>query len=61
MQNVARLEFTAHGAAAQGPDTGSVYSQPEAVCRLKTEKPGKLLALSYCNIHGLWSGSLDLG
>ncbi|MFA5014628.1 MAG: desulfoferrodoxin family protein [Actinomycetota bacterium] len=26
----------------------------------KTEKPGTLLASSYCNIHGLWQSSKRL-
>jgi desulfoferrodoxin (superoxide reductase-like protein) len=27
------------------------------VVTIKTDKPGKLLALSFCNIHGLWQSS----
>ncbi|MHA1514478.1 MAG: desulfoferrodoxin family protein, partial [Candidatus Heimdallarchaeaceae archaeon] len=36
------------------PDTSGVYSEPYAVFQLKTDKPGKLIATSYCNIHGFW-------
>jgi superoxide reductase len=46
--------FDAHGASINGPDTSGVYSEPFAVFQLKTEKPGKLIATSYCNIHGFW-------
>ena len=46
--------FTAHGESIKGPDTSTVYTDPYAVFHLKTEKPGKLIATSYCNIHGLW-------
>ncbi|MHA1482634.1 MAG: class II SORL domain-containing protein [Candidatus Heimdallarchaeaceae archaeon] len=46
--------FDAHGASLNGPDTSGVYSEPFAVFQLKTEKSGKLIATSYCNIHGFW-------
>jgi superoxide reductase len=57
---IARTEFMAHGESAQGPDTSTIYTQHEAVLTFKTEKPGTLLASSYCNIHGLWQNSLDI-
>jgi len=55
-----KFEFTAHGASAQGPDTSTVYTAPEAGLAFKTDKPGTILASSYCNIHGLWEGSKKL-
>jgi len=58
---VGRFEFTAHGASAQGPNVSTVYSCPQAKVCFKTEKSGVLLASSYCNIHGLWGGSKELG
>ena len=57
---VARVEFAAHGASAQGPDTSTVYANPETIFSFKTEKPGTLFATSYCNIHGLWESSKRL-
>ncbi len=57
---LARLEFTAHGASVGGPDTSSVYTHPEGVVVFKTDKPGKILAVSYCNIHGLWENFKDM-
>ena len=48
------VNFDAHGASLNGPDTSGVYSEPYAVFQLKTEKAGKLIATSYCNIHGFW-------
>jgi superoxide reductase len=57
---VGKVEFPSHGASAQGPDTSSVYSHPEAVISFKTEKSGTLLASSYCNIHGLWQNKRTL-
>lgn len=54
---VGRFEFTAHGASIQGPNTSTVYANPEATFALKTDKAGTILASSYCNIHGLWQSS----
>lgn len=52
--HLAAATFAAHGASTQGPDTSSVYTHHETTLAFKTEKPGTLLAQSYCNIHGLW-------
>ncbi len=57
---VGRYEFAAHGASTQGPDTSTIYSEPYLVSSIKTEKSGTIYALSFCNIHGLWSNSLEL-
>ena len=54
---IARFEFTAHGEAADGPNKGPVYTHHEGCCSMKTTKPGTLLAMAYCNIHGLWQSS----
>jgi len=58
---VARAEFTVHGESAQGPNTSTIFTNPEVTVTLKTEKPGTLMASSYCNIHGLWSSAKKLG
>jgi superoxide reductase len=57
---VARFDFTAHGESAEGPDTSTIYADPSAVCAFKTDKPGTILASSYCNIHGLWESAKRL-
>ena len=54
---IARFEFNAHGESTQGPNTSTVYANPEAALAFKTEKSGTILASSYCNIHGLWQNS----
>ncbi|MFA5117731.1 MAG: class II SORL domain-containing protein [Candidatus Omnitrophota bacterium] len=54
---LARADFSAHGESAQGADTSSVYTHPEVTVKFKSEKPGRLFASSYCNIHGLWQSS----
>jgi superoxide reductase len=57
---VGRFDFTAHGESPDGPDTSTVYTAPSVQCTFKTEKPGTILASSYCNIHGLWESSHPL-
>ena len=57
---VARFDFTAHGESPDGPDTSTVYASPSVQCSFKTEKPGTIMASSYCNIHGLWESSRKL-
>jgi superoxide reductase len=57
---IAKVEFTAHGESAQGPDTSTIYTYPEAVLNFKTDKPGTIYASSYCNIHGLWQNAKGL-
>jgi len=54
---ISRAELASHGASAQGPDTSTVYTASEAVFSMKSEKPGTILAISFCNIHGLWQSS----
>ncbi|MBN3039467.1 MAG: class II SORL domain-containing protein [Candidatus Omnitrophica bacterium] len=57
---IGKAEFGAHGESLQGPNASTIYSQPQAVFSLKIEKPGTILASSYCNIHGLWQNSKEL-
>ena len=57
---VARAEFDAHGESALGANMSTVYTHPQVTVTLKTDKPGTLLASSYCNIHGLWQGAKKL-
>ncbi|NQV04862.1 MAG: superoxide reductase [Candidatus Omnitrophica bacterium] len=55
-----RISFVSHGAGAQGADTSTVYTDPIVALKFKTEKPGTILASSYCNIHGLWQASREI-
>lgn len=57
---IGRFEFAAHGASAQGPNTSTVFTNPEVACSFKTDKPGSVIAAAYCNIHGLWQSSRPL-
>lgn len=57
---IGRFEFSSHGASTQGPDTSTVYTQPQVSLSLKAEKSGTILASSYCSIHGIWESSQEL-
>ena len=57
---VGRYEFDAHGESTEGANQGPVYTNSCVVTSMKTDKPGTLLAASYCNIHGLWESSQEL-
>jgi superoxide reductase len=52
--------FSAHGAAVEGPNKGPVYSNSTATFNLTLDIPGKLIAESLCNIHGLWESSAQI-
>ena len=52
--------FDAHGASIKGPDTSGILAEPYAVFQLVTDKPGKLIATSYCNIHGFWKSEKEI-
>jgi superoxide reductase len=57
---IGRFEFSAHGASAQGPNTSMIYTHPQVEINFKTDKPGSILASSYCNIHGLWQSAKEI-
>jgi superoxide reductase len=57
---IGRYEFSAHGASVQGPNTSSVYTHHAVTTWFKTNKPGTIIAASYCNIHGLWQSSKEI-
>ena len=57
---IAKSEFDSHGESAAGPNMSTVYTHAQVTVIFKTEKPGTLLASSYCNIHGLWQSSKKL-
>ncbi len=60
IQHLGRADFSAHGASAEGANQGDLYTEPSASFRFKALKPGKLTAVSYCNIHGLWEYETDI-
>jgi superoxide reductase len=52
---IARCEFSAHGAAVEGPDKGPALTDSTVSVRAKLVASGTLFATAYCNIHGLWA------
>lgn len=60
IEHLGRADFTAHGASIEGANKGSAYTEPVAAFKVKITKPGKLTAVSYCNIHGLWESELAI-
>jgi len=57
---VGHFDFSAHGESTAGPDQGPLYTAPSAVVTIKTDKPGTLQALSFCNLHGLWESTAEV-
>jgi superoxide reductase len=57
---VARFEFNTHGESVQGPNTSTVYSEPEVTASFKAGRSGTILGTAYCNIHGIWKNTKDL-
>lgn len=57
---IGEVRFESHGSSTQGADTSTVYTNHSGTLEFKTEKPGTLIALSYCNIHGIWESSKRL-
>jgi superoxide reductase len=54
---IGRFDFLAHGASVNGPNTSTVFTQPDVTLSFRTEKPGTVIAASLCNIHGLWESA----
>jgi len=57
---VGHFEFSAHGESTGGANEGPVYTNHQAAASMKTTAPGTLLALSYCNIHGVWESAREI-
>ncbi len=57
---LAKCDFDAHGESVQGPNTSTISTNSTVVCAFKTDKPGVLMAVSYCNIHGLWESAREI-
>ncbi|MGL5255492.1 MAG: class II SORL domain-containing protein [Proteocatella sp.] len=50
---VADVKFSAHGELEN-------LTEPYLSAKIKVSKPGKLVAMSYCNIHGLWENEIEV-
>ena len=58
--HLGHYEFNAHGESVTGPNSSSVYTHHQVTTSFKTSKPGTILALALCNIHGLWQSSKEI-
>ncbi len=58
--HLGRADFLAHGASTKGANALTLHTDPAAAFQVKVDKPGELIAVIYCNIHGLWEGSAKL-
>ncbi|MEM4699737.1 MAG: class II SORL domain-containing protein [Candidatus Nezhaarchaeales archaeon] len=41
-------------------DLAPVYSEPAVEARVKLSKAGRLIAVGYCSLHGLWESSKEV-
>ncbi len=55
-----RCDFLSHGASAQGANQGPAYAEPAVSGTYQLKKSGTLIALAYCNLHGLWESSREI-
>lgn len=57
---VGKFNFSGHGASVKGANKGPLYTEPKVSIAIKVKDPGTLMAMSLCNIHGLWESMRDL-
>jgi desulfoferrodoxin ferrous iron-binding domain len=57
---VGHFNFNSHGESTKGPNTGPVYTDPSINTSIKIGQAGTLIAVAYCNIHGLWESSKEI-
>lgn len=48
------------GTYIYGSRRRQMFTEPVAITKVKLPSSGKLIAISYCNIHGLWENSADV-
>lgn len=58
--DLGRFDFNAHAESPEGANKGPVVVEPSVECELKITSSGTLIAVSYCNIHGLWENSQEI-
>jgi superoxide reductase len=57
---VGKFDFRGHGASIKGANEGPLYTEPKVKVAVKINDSGTLMALSFCNIHGLWESSKEI-
>jgi superoxide reductase len=58
--HLGHYEFNAHGESVKGPNTSTIYTNHQVLISFRTSRPGTILALSLCNIHGLWQSTKNI-
>lgn len=56
VKQIGQISFSAHGEAP----SSSTYTHHESTFFFNTNKPGRLVAVACCNIHGLWQSQQRL-
>jgi len=56
---VGEISFNVHGDGATANE-GPVHAISEGSLAVSLNKSGKLIAVSYCNIHGLWESEKEI-
>jgi superoxide reductase len=57
---VGKFDFRGHGASVKGANEGPLYTEPKVKVAVKIKESGTLMAMSFCNIHGLWESSKEI-
>ena len=57
---VGHFVFRAHGESTKGANEGPVHTNPDVAFSMQVAEPGFLVALTLCNIHGLWEDSKEI-
>lgn len=53
-------QFDAHFESVKGANEGPAACEPCVHTKVILKEAGQLIALSYCNIHGLWESELEI-
>jgi len=57
---LANCEFTAHGESTEGANEGPAYTHHSVTISAQLKQTGTLVAMSFCNIHGLWESFKEI-
>ncbi len=57
---VGKFGFNGHGESIKGANEGPLYTEPKVKVAVKVKESGTLMAISFCNIHGLWESSKNI-
>jgi len=58
--HVGHFDLRAHGESTKGANEGPVHTHPDTAFSMQIAKPGTLISLALCNIHGLWESAKEI-